>query len=99
MSTPEQRRRLKAYCVEWDRVAELRRLLSATQQPPPWPELPAECVGMVCGGKGRRSGKPCQSTDLYPNGRCKWHGGASTGPKTAEGKERSQANLLRGPKR
>jgi hypothetical protein len=65
---------------------------------PSWPEYPPQCVGMTCGGKGRRSGLPCQSKEIYSNGRCKWHGGASTGPKTAMGKARSQSNLLRGPK-
>lgn len=65
---------------------------------PSWPEFPPECVGMICGGKGRRSGRLCQCREIYQNGRCKWHGGASTGPRTAEGKARSQGNLLRGPK-
>jgi hypothetical protein len=65
---------------------------------PSWPEFPRECRGMVCGGRGRRSGRPCQSQEIYPNGRCKWHGGASTGPKTVEGRARSQSNLRRGPK-
>ncbi len=31
-----------------------------------------------------RAGTPCQSPAM-PNGRCRMHGGASTGPKTAEG--------------
>ncbi|WP_353067634.1 HGGxSTG domain-containing protein [Tunturiibacter psychrotolerans] len=53
---------------------------------------------MVCGGRGRQSGHPCQSQEIYPNGRCKWHGGASTGPKTAEGRARSLSNLTRGLK-
>jgi hypothetical protein len=65
---------------------------------PSWPEFPLECRDMVCGGKGRRSGRPCQCKEIYPNGCCKWHGGASTGPKTAEGKARSQSNLRRGSK-
>jgi hypothetical protein len=65
---------------------------------PSWPEFPPECRDMVCGGKGRRSGRPCQCKEIYPNGRCKWHGGASTGPKTAEGRARSQHNLRRGSK-
>lgn len=62
---------------------------------PTEPEFPPECVDMICGGKGRRSGEPCQNKALYPNGRCKWHGGASTGPKTAEGKAKSVYNLPR----
>jgi hypothetical protein len=65
---------------------------------PPLPAFPPECIGMVCGGKGRRSGRPCQCKEIFANGRCKWHGGASTGPKTAEGKSRSLANLRRGSK-
>jgi hypothetical protein len=65
---------------------------------PSWPEFPLECRDMVCGGKGRRSGRPCQCKEIYANGRCKWHGGASTGPKTAEGRARSQSNLRRGSK-
>jgi primase-polymerase (primpol)-like protein len=65
---------------------------------PPYPEFPPGCVGMTCGGKGRRSGQPCQSKDIYANGRCKWHGGLSTGPKTPEGKARSLRNLIRGSK-
>ena len=40
-----------------------------------------------------RSGRPCRSLALA-NGRCKWHGGRSTGPRTPEGKRRSAANLI-----
>jgi hypothetical protein len=64
---------------------------------PSWPVFPPECVDMVCGGKGRRSGEPCQCKAIYPNGRCKWHGGASTGPKTEAGKLAALGNLKRGP--
>ena len=39
-----------------------------------------------CGAKTRK-GTPCECQALA-NGRCKFHGGASTGPKTAEGKAR-----------
>ncbi len=65
---------------------------------PSWPEFPPECIDMVCGGRGRRKGTPCQCKKIERNGRCKWHGGRSTGPKTSEGKIRSLANLKRGPK-
>lgn len=60
---------------------------------PDYPVYPLKCHNMTCGGKGRRSGKPCESKEIYPNGRCKWHGGASTGPKTKEGKTKSSFNL------
>src|SRR5215468_1645338 len=39
-----------------------------------------------CRAKTRR-GTPCQCPAM-PNGRCRLHGGLSTGPKTAEGIER-----------
>src|SRR5215831_18145393 len=39
-----------------------------------------------CGAKNRR-GTPCQCPAMK-NGRCRLHGGLSTGPKTAEGIER-----------
>lgn len=38
-----------------------------------------------CGAKTRR-GKPCQGPGMK-NGRCRMHGGPSTGPKTPEGIE------------
>lgn len=41
----------------------------------------------TCGAKTKGSGNPCKR---YPckNGRCRLHGGKSTGPRTMEGKER-----------
>jgi hypothetical protein len=47
-------------------------------------------MGLVCGAKGKRTGLPCPQKGLYGNGRCKWHGGLSTGPKGAG--KRKQAN-------
>ena len=40
----------------------------------------------TCGAYARSTGKPCQDKAL-PNGRCKNHGGLSTGPKTTEGRQ------------
>jgi len=37
-----------------------------------------------CGAWARRTGAPCRLAAM-PNGRCRMHGGASTGPRTAEG--------------
>jgi hypothetical protein len=45
-----------------------------------------------CGAFARSTGKPCRMKALV-NGRCKLHGGLSTGPKTAEGKAKALANL------
>ncbi|MGH8200324.1 MAG: HGGxSTG domain-containing protein [Steroidobacteraceae bacterium] len=46
-----------------------------------------------CEARLRGGNAWCQSTDLLPNGRCRFHGGASTGPRTAEGKARALAAL------
>ena len=42
-----------------------------------------------CGARSKRTGKRCQGAAM-PNGRCKLHGGKSTGPRTPEGLERSR---------
>src|SRR6058998_3002988 len=42
-----------------------------------------------CGARSKRTGKPCRGAAM-PNGRCKVHGGKSTGPRTMEGLERSR---------
>jgi hypothetical protein len=39
-----------------------------------------------CGAYARTTGNPCQAKALT-NGRCKNHGGLSTGPKTQEGRQ------------
>ena len=49
-------------------------------------------VKKMCGAKTRQ-GTSCKNTRLYKNGRCKNHGGLSTGPRTEEGKARALANL------
>ena len=45
-----------------------------------------------CGAK-TRAGHPCRAKSLPGKRRCKWHGGCSTGPSTAEGKAKAVANL------
>lgn len=48
-----------------------------------------------CGAYARSTDKSCQANAL-PNGRCKNHGGLSTGPKTPEGRRAiSQATRQR----
>ena len=61
---------------------------------PGWPRGPdlAPFWHLRCGAKGKRTGKPCPHTGIYANSRCKWHGGLSTGPRTAEGKARAALN-------
>ncbi|MDZ5432879.1 HGGxSTG domain-containing protein [Pseudomonas fluorescens] len=43
--------------------------------------FPDELRGMTCGAK-TRAGTPCKRRDLYKSGRCRLHGGLSTGPKS-----------------
>lgn len=50
-----------------------------------------EDLPTYCGAKTRK-GTPCKRKDVYMNGRCRLHGGLSTGPKTEEGKRRSALN-------
>lgn len=50
-----------------------------------------------CGAQ-TRSGTLCKRKDIYSCGRCRLHGGLSTGPKTPAGKSISRQNGLR-PKR
>ena len=60
---------------------------------PGWPRFDlAPFWELRCGAKGKRTGKPCPHTSIYGNGRCKWHGGLSTGPKTPEGRMKSGRN-------
>ena len=61
--------------------AELIEAGMATRFGPNWP-------GRRCLAKTRQ-GTPCQNPAIEGPGRCKLHGGKSTGPRTPEGKARS----------
>ena len=58
---------------------------------PPRPIFPDILRGLTCGAKTRK-GTPCKLTHLWGNGRCKFHGGMSTGPTTPEGKKKIAQN-------
>ncbi len=49
---------------------------------------------VICGARRRRDGEPCQGLSVPGKRRCKWHGGMSTGPKSAQGKAKAIANLV-----
>jgi hypothetical protein len=58
----------------------------------PYPEF---CRDMKCEAK-TRTGHPCKNDGTsWANGRCKYHGGASTGPVTPEDKKRASMNSSR----
>ena len=42
-----------------------------------------------CGARRKSDGQPCRQPGMA-NGRCRMHGGLSTGPRTPEGLERSR---------
>ena len=52
-------------------------------------------VGLVsdtpCGARTKK-GTPCRTRTVFKSGRCKWHGGLSTGPQTEAGKEQARVN-------
>lgn len=90
MSTPELRKLLKlSYKAhnlafeEWEKRGYMR--------PVSLPPFPEELRGMTCGAK-TRAGTPCRQKGIYENGRCKLHGGLSTGPRTKRGKRRASLN-------
>ncbi len=95
--TPEMRKRLKKFYADfadWQARSELFEQETGrfwTEFPEPSPTYPKDLSGMLCGAKNRK-GLPCKISDIFSNGRCKFHGGASTGPKTKRGKRKSAKN-------
>lgn len=47
-------------------------------------------------GAMTQAGFSCRMLAIHANGRCKWHGGLSTGPKTDAGKEQARINGRKG---
>ena len=59
--------------------------------------VPADYAGddpAFCNAR-TKSGRPCRALGLPGTGRCRWHGGLSTGPKTEAGKARCTENLAK----
>jgi len=92
MNDRELRKRWRSYWEQerraYDRWAETG--YDHRFRPPDTP-FPPELRGMTCGAK-TRAGTPCKQRGLYDSGRCRLHGGRSTGPRTEEGKRRSAEN-------
>lgn len=87
----DRRRRWRAYHEEHERIAREWAARGYQYPPPVYPRLPRDLVGLTCGAR-TRAGAPCKLTSIYRNGRCKLHGGLSTGPTSAQGKARSASN-------
>ncbi|WP_246743274.1 HGGxSTG domain-containing protein [Dickeya oryzae] len=94
----DRKRLLKRYQAHHDRKIAEHRAWAATgydpQHRPPLEPYPDELRGLQCCAT-TRAGTPCKRTDIYRNGRCKYHGGKSTGAKTPEGKARQLAGYRR----
>lgn len=95
---PDHLRDRKRRWREWNRARAAEHAAWAARgyqhPPPPTRTPPPDLIGLPCGAR-TRAGTPCKRTDIWENGRCKLHGGLSTGPRTAEGAARARANLRR----
>lgn len=67
------------------RRTRARLVLPPKQEYEPYPNI----GGLQCGAT-TRAGTPCKLTTIYLNGRCKLHGGKSTGAKTRAGRKRQR---------
>jgi hypothetical protein len=56
---------------------------------------PPEFYAFKCRAR-TRAGTPCKLRPFHANGRCKFHGGPSTGPKTEQGRRQSALNGRKG---
>jgi hypothetical protein len=53
----------------------------------------APLARVPCGARRHRDGQPCVAWSVAGKRRCRWHGGASTGPRTPEGIAKVIRNL------
>lgn len=83
---------LKTHYQEHDRIMGEWKKRGYQYPPPVFPSLPIELKDLTCGARTKATGRPCRRKDIYSNGRCKLHGGLSTGPKTDEGKRKVALN-------
>ena len=85
-----------------EEMAEFRALIAptVTATSDGKERLLVTCAGKIscirCQGTSRRTKLQCGNPALKTSrtNKCKFHGGASTGPKTAEGRQRISASLL-----
>jgi len=90
-----KRKRYLAHYRTVAAISEAWRLRGFMFPPPIFPPLPYDLRDMACGAR-TRAGTPCKLKSIYANGRCKFHGGCSTGPKTELGKAQARINGMLG---
>lgn len=85
MADQDQRRRRHEHNQERVRMTAAWAATGYRHPPPRCPAMPADLERLACGAK-TRAGTPCKLTILQNGGRCKLHGGMSTGPKSEAGR-------------
>ncbi|MGZ9711217.1 HGGxSTG domain-containing protein [Glaciimonas sp. GNP009] len=95
-TSKDKRERYSKYCKAHALIAREWKSRAYCYPPPTFPRLPADLLGLQCGAR-TRAGTPCKLKSIYCNGRCKFHGGLSTGPKTAEGRAKISAARRKTP--
>lgn len=85
----------RRHFLEHQRITSEWASRGYTFPPPRFPALPEALRGLCCGAK-TRAGTPCKLTAVFLNGRCKLHGGLSTGPTSEAGKAVARENGKRG---
>jgi len=91
ISADQKRVLWRSHCEEHTRAFDAWWAAGRVPMRPVMPVLPEVCRGLACGAK-TRAGSPCKRTSIFINGRCKLHGGMSTGPITKRGKARAARN-------
>jgi len=92
MSTKDQRKRFRAYHEEHTMRFQAWVEAGYPRLPyPVFPQMPIDLMSLQCGAK-TKAGTPCKQKGIFSNGRCKLHGGLSTGPTTEEGKRKVALN-------
>jgi hypothetical protein len=92
----ERRRLWRQHSYESSRLREQYDAEGVDYRLRVYPAFPEEARGLTCGAITKRSGQPCKHKGLYSSGRCKFHGGASTGPRTEAGKIKAGMNGKKG---
>ena len=87
----ERRRRWREHWKAYARASAEWAARCYEHPAPNFPVMPADLHDLTCGAR-TRAGTPCKRRDLYASGRCRLHGGLSTGPTSPEGKARVALN-------
>lgn len=88
---PELRKLWRAHFLSPDSAVD-RGLVDSEGRQRGIPSIPRALFELTCGAR-TRAGTACKRKDLYSSGRCRLHGGLSTGPRSREGHQKACANL------